>query len=82
MTKDELCFSLTRFILEAKKRSGMPYPAETVYDILICIQLYLSQNGREMKFLEDPEFVTLKNTLDQKMKELTQKGITVRRRQA
>ena len=82
MTKDELCFSLTRFTLEAKKTSGQPYPAETLYEIVISIQLYLALNGREMKFLNDPEFVTLKNTLDTRMKDLTQQGIRVRRRQA
>jgi integrase len=82
MTKDELCFCLTRFVLEAKKQNGQEYPAETLYEIIISIQLYMSLNGREIKFLNDPEFVVLKNTLDSKMKDLTSQGCRSRRRQA
>ncbi len=68
MTKDELCFSLTRFVLEARKRNGDPYPAETLYGFVISLQLYLSLNGREIRFLQDEDFVVLKNTLDTRMK--------------
>lgn len=82
MTKDELCFSLTRFVLEAKKQNGDPYPAETLYEIVLAIQMYLSMHGRDMKFLNDVEFTVLKNTLDTRMKELTSQGHRVRRRQA
>lgn len=82
MTKDELCFCLTRFILEAKKKNGDPYPAETLYEIIIAIQLYLALNGREMKFLLDSEFTALRNTLDTQMKELAARGLRVRRKQA
>ena len=82
MTKDELCFSLTRFILEAKKANGEPYPAETLYEIVISLQLHLSVHRREMKLINDPEFVTLKNTLDSRMKDLASEGICVRRKQA
>ncbi len=64
MTKDEICFCLIRFVLEARKKSGEPYPAETLYEIVISLQLYLAMNGREMRLLSDPEFVALKNTLD------------------
>ncbi len=81
MTKDELCFSLTRFVLEARKRNGDPYPAETLYELVISLQLHLSLNGREMRFLQDKEFVVLKNTLDTRMKELSSQGIRVRRKQ-
>ncbi|XP_022095363.1 uncharacterized protein LOC110981782 [Acanthaster planci] len=70
MTKDELCFSLTRFVSEAKKQNRDPYPAEILYEIVISIQMYLWMNGQDMKFLNDEEFTVLKNTLDTRMKEL------------
>jgi hypothetical protein len=82
MTKDELCFSLSRFVLEVRKENGEAYPAEMLYEIVISLQLYLAMYGREMKFLNDVEFVCLKNTLDSKMKDLTKQGIRARRRQA
>ena len=81
MTKDELCFSLTRFTLEAKKKSGSLTQLNPSM-IVISIQLYLAMHGREMRLLNDPEFVSLKNTLDTRMKDLTDQGIRVRRRQA
>jgi hypothetical protein len=39
-------------------------------------------NGREMRLLNDPEFVTLKNTLDSRMKDLAGQGVRVRHKQA
>ena len=59
MTKDELCHSLSRFVLEARKRSGEDYPAETVYELIISLQLYLTSEGKEYKFLVDKEFVII-----------------------
>ena len=82
MTKDELLFSLTRFVLEAKKQSGDYYPAETLYELIISLQMYLSCNGRELKFLSDPFFQVLKNTLDSRMKQLSAKGIRAPRKRA
>ncbi len=82
MTKDELCHTLTRFVLEAKKANGEPYPAETLYEIIMSIQMHLSVNNREFKFLNDPDFTTLKNTLDGRMKVLAAGGFCVKRKQA
>ena len=82
MTEDELCFQLIRFILEAKKANGEPYPEETLNEIVISLQLLSYVHGREMKLINDHEFVTLKNTLDSRMKDLAAEGICVRRKQA
>ncbi len=62
MTKDELCFSFTRFAVEATKCNGDPYPAETLHELVTSLQLHLSVNGREIRFLQDKEFLVLKNT--------------------
>ena len=56
------------------------YPAETVYELIITLQLY--SQGKYYKFLDDKEFVTLKNTLDARMKELSATGKRVKRKQA
>ena len=82
MTKDELCFSLSRFICEIRKKNTKDYPAESLYDIIICIQLHLEMHGREFKLLDDPAFIQLKHTLDNTMKEHAKAGLTVKRRQA
>ena len=82
MTKDELCYVLSRFILEVRKVNGDEYPSETLYEIIIFIQLYLECNGRVFKFLNDDAFTPLKNTLDARMKELSAKGRTTPRRRA
>lgn len=82
MTKDEICFCLSRFVLEVKKENGEPYPSETVYEMLISIQLYFDMHGREMKFFSDPEFITLRNIVDTHMKQLASNGYKARRRQA
>ncbi len=53
-------FFLSRFVLEAKKKSGEPYnlPRST----LIAIGLHMATNDTEMKLLNGKEFVALKNT--------------------
>ena len=44
MTHDELCFTLTRFLLEVRKQSGENYPSDTLYEILISIQVRYNPN--------------------------------------
>jgi hypothetical protein len=51
MTNDELCFALTRFVLEAKKSSADPYPAETLYQLIMALQMYLSVHSREVNIV-------------------------------
>ena len=82
MTKDESSYSLQCFVLEVRKQNGEEYPAETLYELIISLQLYLSCHGKEYRFLDDPDFRTLKNTLDCRMKELSAAGKRVKRKQA
>ena len=82
MTKDELCHNLSLFVLEARKRSGEDYPAKTLYELTIPLQLCLTSQGEENKFLDDKGFVTLKNSLNARMKELSATGKIVKRKQA
>ena len=82
MTKDELCFALSRFIHEVRKQNGDNYPSETLYELIISVQLYLASHGKEYRFLQDEAFVSLKNTLDSRMKFLSVSGFRSERRQA
>lgn len=82
MTRDELNFCLSRFLCEIKKENGMEYPGQTLYDLLIEIQLYLEQQGKPYRFLNEECFVQIKNTLDHIMKSRTQAGIGTEKRQA
>ena len=52
------------------------------YEIVISLQLCLSLNDRDIKFLSDQGLVTLKNTLDRRMKDLASQGVCVKRKQA
>ena len=65
-----------------KKQSGDDYPAETLYEIIISIQLYFSKYSREMKLLSHDEFTPLKNCLDNRMKELSSQGMRTEKKQA
>ena len=49
MTKDELCYALSRFVLEVKKVNGDDYPRNTLYELVICIQLHISTLGKEWR---------------------------------
>ena len=72
MSEEDLVYVLTRFILEVKKKTSAEYPLETLYELLICLQLYMFINGRKVKLLDD--FVDVHNCLDNCMKELSRDG--------
>ena len=71
-----------RFILEVRKKTGVDYPSQTLYEIVICIQQYLKMFGRDLKLLEDTHIPAIRHTLDNRMKELSSKGINCPRSQA
>ena len=43
--KQDLAYSLIRFVTEIKKLDGNKYPPQTVGQIVIMIQMYLHENG-------------------------------------
>ncbi|XP_022095871.1 zinc finger MYM-type protein 2-like [Acanthaster planci] len=66
-----------RFICEVKKKNGKDYPGETLLELVICVQLYFELKGKSYKFLSDPDFLQLRNTLDGLMKELAKAGFGI-----
>ena len=78
-TQGDLCYSLSRFIREVKKLDGSDYPPNTVRDLVLMIQIYLHENSIYWKLLDNPEFVMLRNVLDNAMKERHGQGLGVHR---
>ena len=79
---DSLNFGLVRFLTEIKKINGDEYPAKTMYEILICVQFHLETLGFPFNFLQDDRFMEVKFTLDNIMKDRTERGIGTKRKQA
>lgn len=82
MTDEELNSILCRFICEVRKKNNDDYLSETLYDLVLSLQLYLKHQGRKVRFLDDESFEDLRNTLDNRMKELAAQGKRARRESA
>ena len=57
-----------------KDSNGNDYNCDTLYDLMIMVQCFFKENRRPLKFFEDDEFFDLKNTLDNRMKQLSKEG--------
>ena len=83
LTKANLCYSLCCFIPEITKlKDGSLYPGCTLYQMIIAIQRYLSENGLNWKLIEGCEFSSVKTVLDNVMKERARDNIGTVKRQA
>ncbi len=51
------------------------YPRETLYEIVLSLQHYITINGRDVKLLDHPGLLKMCNTLDNKIKKLTKDGV-------
>ncbi len=69
-----LCETLCTFVVEVRNQRGGFYPRETLYSLMIMIQMYLSTKGWTVRFLQENQFVKLKNMLDNQMKDLSKQG--------
>ena len=78
-SQTDLSFALSRFITEIKKLDNTDYPPNTLREIIVMVQMHLHQNGMYWKLLDGNNFQTLRNVLDNTMKERTAKGLGVRR---
>ena len=67
--KSDLCYSMCTFVREVKKLNGEEYPPNTVREIVIMIQMFLHENGLYWHLLDHPEFVNLRNVVNNTMKE-------------
>ena len=74
----DLSFALSRFIVEVRRLDGKEYPPNTLREIIICIQMYLHENNVMLKLIDGPQFVRLRNVLDNVMKERHSLGYGVK----
>ncbi len=79
ISKGNLCHSLCCFVNEVRKQDGTEYPGNTIYQIVICLQFFLEGKGKDWKLLDDPEFLSLKNTVDNVMKQRMLEGVGERK---
>ena len=83
LSKEALCYSLCRFILEVTKvKEGSDYPGKTLYEIIVSIQKFLNQGDLTWKLIDDPKFLDVKTILENVMKERAKENIGMVRRQA
>lgn len=82
MEPEKVCEVLVKFVLEVRKKNGDIYPSDTIYELIVSLQMYFNFHGRKFKFIDDPVFEPLKNTLDNQMQELAKKGKHCPRRKA
>ena len=76
LTKTDLAYSLSHFITEIRKLNGEEYLPHTVYQICVCLQMYLESNCLYWKILNkaNPQFVDLYYVLDNIMKQKCAEG--------
>lgn len=82
MSNESLHLALKFFILEVRNKSGKEYYPNTIYELIISLQLYSRANKRVVSFLDDTKFNTMREVLDAKMKSLSKQGIGLKRRPA
>ena len=83
LTEGDLQHSLCRFIPEiTKSRREGPYPAHTLYQLVLAIQKYLWVNKINWQLVEGKDFTDLKIVLDNVMKERARANVGVVRKQA
>ncbi len=66
--KSELSAALCQFLAEVRWADSHDYPGNTLYSIVVMLQLHFEKKGQTLKLIDDPEFVKVKNTLDNLMK--------------
>ena len=77
ITKPALCYALCHFITETRKINGQDYPPKPIYEMIVCMQMYLETQGLFWKLLDDKDyhFIQLHYTCDNLMKERVKSGM-------
>ena len=77
LNKKMFSYAVCRFITEIKKLNGEEYPPKTIYEMVMCLQMHLELKGVFWKLLDDTDsdFVQLRYTCDNLMKEKASGGL-------
>ncbi len=65
---EALCQALYCFLNEVRRVDGEEYPGNTLYTLVIMLQLFFEKQGKDWKLLEGKIFHPVRNTLDNLMK--------------
>ena len=65
---DKLAQSLCCFLNEVHRQDGADYPGNTLYSLVVMIQLHLEKQGKDWKLMDGKPFISVRNTLDNLMK--------------
>lgn len=57
MSNEDLIYALTRFIFKVRDRKGEYYTRDTLYKLVIAIQMYCHMYGKFVKFIDDDTFI-------------------------
>ena len=74
---DELQADLCDFIVEIRKENGEQYPSSSINDLISGLSLYLEREHGFTNKLVSGAFRSVRNTLDNVMKERTAEGVGV-----
>ena len=74
MLKPDVAKVICLFIHEVKNANGDDYTCDTLYDLIVMVQSFFKQIRKCYKFFEDDEFFYIKNTLDNRMRALSEEG--------
>ena len=65
----ELCFWLSKFVHEIKKKDDSEYPPNTLYQICAGLQRALRENGLpELDIFRNPRYKLFQDSIDSRMK--------------
>ena len=82
MTKTELNYWLSHFVVEVRRRDGELYPPNTLYQICCGLQRAIRETNPDWNLFTQPEFSDFRDTLDAQMKDSRAKGLGNNKRQA
>ncbi len=80
LDKLNLSTALCAFLSDVKRADRSEYPGKTLCSLLIMIQLDLEKTGLDWKLLDDKEFLSVRNTLDNLMKERARSRVSVEKK--
>ncbi|XP_062573148.1 zinc finger MYM-type protein 2-like [Saccostrea cucullata] len=82
MSDEEINKTMSFFVAEVRNKSGEDYRPNSLYEIVCAIQHKLRHEGRFINFLDDDKFHDMRSILDSKMKELSGRGMGIKRKRA
>ena len=78
----QLDYWLSKFVLEARRSDGNPYPPNTLYQIYCGLMRFVRDRRPEVNLFKGNSFIGFRRALDGEMKRLRSNGYGVARKQA